>query len=30
MEDRIDNYKAENPEHDVKKFISYEPRHGSH
>jgi NADH dehydrogenase (ubiquinone) flavoprotein 1 len=29
IEDRIDTYKAENPEFEEKKFVSYKP-HGSH
>merc|ERR1712173_349126 len=28
IEDRIDSYKAENPEFDEKKFISYKPHSG--
>mmetsp|Transcript_48542 Transcript_48542/g.65969 ORF Transcript_48542/g.65969 Transcript_48542/m.65969 type:complete len:84 (+) Transcript_48542:1204-1455(+) len=28
MEERIDSYKAENPEFDEKKFISYKPMGG--
>jgi len=30
MEDRIDGYKAEHPEIETKKFISYIPPAGSH
>ena len=30
MEDRIDNYKAEHPEVDTKKFVSYIPAAGAH
>jgi uncharacterized protein YeeX (DUF496 family) len=30
MEDRIDSYKAENPEFNVKKFVSYHPPKGGH
>jgi len=30
MEDRIDSYKAEHPEINVKKFLSYEPIKGGH
>ena len=30
MEDRIDSYKAENPEVNVKKFVSYLPTEGGH
>ena len=29
MEDRIDGYKAEHPEFDERKFVSYKP-HGGH
>jgi|Transcript_5303 NADH dehydrogenase (ubiquinone) flavoprotein 1 len=29
MEDRIDTYKAENPEFEERKFVSYKP-HGQH
>jgi len=29
IEDRIDNYKADHPEFDVPKFVSYKP-HGGH
>jgi hypothetical protein len=25
MEDRIDSYKAEHPEFNVRKFVSYQP-----
>jgi len=28
MEERIDSYKAEHPEFDEKKFISYKPMDG--
>ena len=28
MEDRIDNYKAEHPEINVRKFVSYDPPKG--
>jgi len=28
MEERIDSYKAEHPEFDEKKFISYKPMGG--
>ena len=28
MEDRIDSYKADNPEHNVRKFVSYQPTGG--
>jgi hypothetical protein len=30
MEDRIDGYKAEHPEINVKKFVSYTPPKGHH
>lgn len=30
MEDRIDNYKAEHPEINQRRFISYEPIKGGH
>ena len=30
MEDRIDSYKAENPEVNVRKFVSYLPSGGGH
>ena len=30
MEDRIDSYKAEHPEFDEKKFISYKPSADGH
>ena len=26
MEDRIDSYKAEHPEHNTRKFVSYAPK----
>ena len=30
IEERIDNYKAEHPEFDERKFISYKPAAGGH
>lgn len=30
MEDRIDNYKADHPEVNVRKFVSYTPNKGGH
>lgn len=30
MEDRIEGYKSQNPENNVRKFISYHPHGASH
>jgi NADH:ubiquinone oxidoreductase subunit F (NADH-binding) len=30
IEDRIDSYKADHPENNVRKFISYAPASGGH